>query len=290
MNMKNVCSGLLMSTLFISCLVACKEEEKATNKDSATVSSETITEAYFDEVADISGGVARSTDEELTNGRRASIATDDRICSNSITWMHQSQVNSDTIIIDFKNGCQDSRGNLRKGKLIITYTTVSRFEPNSFITVTSDGYSINEVKIEGTWSLENVSESANYMVKAILTNGKATWPDNTIALRKHTIFREWVSTDGTTNPSKYIARVWGTAEGTGRDGVSYFGYVMDSKALVYSVACAMSNQVYIPVSGEKVITLVAGGRMITLDYGVGVCDKLVNVETDGFSGTITIDN
>ena len=157
------------------------------------------------------------------------------------------------------------------------------------LTVTSAGYSINDVAIEGKWSLQNITaDKGNYRVKATVEDGKATWSDGTFATREHTIYTEWVSKDNTTNPLTFEAKVWGEASGTNRDGESYDGYATEQEPLVYSVACAVDNGTAIPVKGKKVITVKSTGRVITIDYGTGSCDNSALVSTPGFSGTITV--
>jgi hypothetical protein len=271
-------------------LAACQEEESKPKNQADAASTETVTELYFNDVADLSATVARSSNAELENGRASSFRDDDRICDNSVEWIHDG-VAPDSIYIDFKTGCPDTRGNIRKGKLLITYTTASRFDNNSVITVTSIDYSINNVSIAGRWTLKNITaDGGNYRVKAIVENGKATWPDQTFALREHTIFQEWISTDGTTNPLSVESKVWGEASGKNRDGESYTGVVLESDPLVYSVKCAAQKGAFIPVKGTKIISVASSGLVINVDYGSGECDNSALVTGSGFSATIRVND
>ncbi|MEJ0032014.1 MAG: hypothetical protein WDO15_17270 [Bacteroidota bacterium] len=130
-----------------------------------------------------------------------------------------------------------------------------RFMPNSVITTTTDGYSINGVTLEGTRVVTNIAGSTEESPKfyVVLTNGKATWPDNTTATRDVDRVHEWIRA---ANPLNDQWNVTGTASGTNRNGKDYEMTI--TSALVYKRECAISARVFMAVQGTKELTVNEG--------------------------------
>jgi hypothetical protein len=74
------------------------------------------------------------------------------------------------------------------------------------------------------------------------------------------------------------------ASGANRNGKTYTMNV--TADLIYSRACAISNKVFIPVSGTKVFLV--DGKAYNVDFGTGNCDNDVTVSVGGASKTITV--
>ena len=269
---------------------SCKEDERLTTQDSQDITEEAVTDSYFQDTDDMAGVAVESPSEsEFSGGRgKGTITIDDnRFKCSSITVTLERGANSTpqnpagVITVDFGTaGCEDLRGNVRKGKLIFTYNG-RRFMPGSTVVITSVDYSINGVKLEGTRTLTNVSSSTaeSPRFSVVLTNGKATFEDGSVATRASTITWQWVRA---TNPvdDKLIIEQSSTAEGTTRGGRAYEVSLL--KALEYKRFCGIA------VSGIKHY-LIDGKKEITIDYGDGTCDRNMTITVNGVTHNLSVD-
>lgn len=174
-----------------------------------------------------------------------------------------------TVTIDYGDGC-DAEGRVIQGKVIVSYSNW-RFVPGAFRTATFEDFYVDNVKVEGTRTLTNTSESSEVSPEFTITldNGMLTFSDSTFASRESSRVRTWVRG---VSPIKDEWHVNGSANGIRRDGLNYA--VAVSETLVYSRECRRSG-VFIPVQGEKVITF--DGNTVNIDYGNGECDNDVIV-------------
>lgn len=275
-------------------LLSCQETEEIANSPEAIYAiEESTTDTFFQDADDLSNLVLSTTSQASGSGGRISATRpdDNRFCENvtiTVTLDPESTLSYPigNIVIDFGAGCEDALGNVRKGKIKI-YFEGRRFLPESSITVTFDGYSINGVSLTGTRVLTNVSGSTeeNPKFQIELTGGSATWPDGTTATREHCFIREWdrgvlnVLTDDqllvSQCPNAEVA-----ASGKNRRGINY-EMVIEAQ-LVYKRGCPIA------VSGVKIFTNVATGQQMTIDYGDGTCDKIVTITIDGQSKTVEV--
>jgi hypothetical protein len=296
--MKNMSGMKGLTTLVVTGLIflaSCEDKVDFNANDTQSVQNEASVDGYFEDTDDMAL-TAVSSDQGTVDGSRidggrliskslldfrfaceTTTVTIDFAADNTLAVPHG------TITIDFgTDGCTDAKGNLRKGKIMIEFKG-RRFLPNSTITTTTDGYSINGVKLEGTRVVTNVSGSTETTPKfsVVLTNGKATWPDNSTATRDVNRVREWIRA---ANPLNDQWNVTGTASGTNRNGKEYEMTI--TSALVYKRECAISAKVFMAVQGTKELTV--NGRKITIDYGTGDCDKKVTITADGQSKEVDV--
>lgn len=284
MKMQKIKSYLVFGVLALA--AACTDEGfKLTTEDDAGIENEAITDAYYDDVDDMSALVVASDDATLNgkladNGRKITIEDPRFNCDGIVieivpdttsTFSHPKG----TITINFGDGCTDVRGNVRKGIIVITYDG-RRFFPEAVLTITFDGYSINDVALEGVRTITNLTESTqeNPKFNIQLTGGKATWPDGTTTTREVNLTREWIRAN---NPLEDEWHVTGLAAGTNRNGKEYTMQITD--ALVNKRLCAVTDRVFIPVQGAKL--LIVGDREMLIDYGDGTCDRIVTVTVNG---------
>lgn len=257
--------------LFLSAFIlSCDDENRLTLQDSQDVAEDALTDSYFEDADDLSGIALQADVTTGGTARQAGTITvdDPRICSGATVTIEPSpnstvQNPSGVITINFGVGCTDQRGNVRSGKLIITYLG-RRFQPGSTVVITTDNYYINAIKLEGTRTLTNISGSTENAPKfqIELVDGKATFVDGSIAFREATLTREWVR--GTT-PSEDQLRVEGSASGITRRERNYVMEIQET--IVFKRGCGF------PVSGVKLFTV--DGKAITIDYGDGTCDRSV---------------
>lgn len=270
---------------------SCKDDERITAQDTQDITEEALTDSYFQDMDDMAGvAVETPSEQELSTGRgKATIVVNDnrfRCNGSPLTVTLEREAGSTaqsprgSITVDFgTTGCEDLRGNERKGKLIFTYNG-RRFVPGSTVVTTGVGYSINGIKLEGTRTLTNISTStaAAPEFTAVLTNGKATFEDGSVASRESTITWQWVRA---TSPAddQLVIKQSSRADGTTRGGREYEVTLLEN--LVYKRFCGIA------VDGIKHY-LIDGEKEITIDYGDGTCDGAITVTVNGVTRNISV--
>lgn len=274
---------------------SCQENEAPLAEEASYITEESVTDMYFEDTDDIAGLAIVSDEGTNTGGRvgegpRTITINDPRCtCENlTVTISFTPNSNAETpvgdIVIDFGDGCEDGQGNIRKGKILIHFVG-KRFMPESIITTTFDGYSINGITLEGTRTLTNISGSTEVSpkFKVQLADGQATWPDGTVATREHCFEREWIRA---LNPlmDQLLVNQCGdasvAASGTNRRGVGYTMEIVEE--LVYKRGCPIA------VEGVKKFTNVSTGKSITVDYGDGTCDNIITISVDGTTRSVNV--
>ena len=269
---------------------SCKEDEpsRLTLQDTADLSEEALTDSYFQDVDDMGGiAIETPTEAEYSSGRTSGVFTiqDHRFkCAGVTVTIASDATSTEThpkgvLTIDFgSTGCTDDKGNVRMGKLIFTYDG-RRFEPGSTVTTTTENYFINGVKLEGTRTLTNKSNSTELVPRfgVVLANGKATFPNEQIATRESNITWQW-NRGETRLDDHLVIESTSTASGTTRGGRDY--QMMLLEPLVYK-RCGIA------VSGIKRYTI-NGEREITIDYGDGTCDRAFTVTVNGVTHQVGI--
>jgi hypothetical protein len=261
-------------------VISCKEDTETVNgQDLAEAGSESLSDSYYEDVDDMSLYAVEHESPAGAPGRKAS---DGRFCA-AVQFNEDADAASGTAIVDFSNNdlgyCTDAKGNIRKGKIQIDYSGGPIGTVGFTVVITFIDYSINGIALKGIRTIERLSGSTEAVVKhqITLSNGIATWPDNTAATRTSDFTREWTVETG-------IVRVDGSAFGTGRQGKSY---VMDiAKTLVYKKECAESEGIYMAVEGTKIFTV--NSKPITIDFGAGACDRTVTVTVKNISREFTV--
>ncbi|MFM9839542.1 MAG: hypothetical protein ACKVOQ_14835 [Cyclobacteriaceae bacterium] len=297
--MKKVVGLKSISTMmiaFVLIFASCKKDEAVlSSTDNQNVSSESVSDSYSDEAADVSNIAIGGLSNSQYDGGRVDADTvktlkdlDDRLKCAVVTLTRSPNSTKErpigSIVINFGTGCTDNRNVTRKGKIMINYDGV-RFFPGSTIITTFDGYFRNGVKVEGVHTLTNVQASAlsYFRFTAKIADGKLTFEDGKTITRVQNITREW---QRGANPllDKWIVLKDSKANGTNKNGKAYTMTVTTD--LVYSRACAISNKVFIPVSGIK--EFIVDGKTYKVDFGTGDCDNEVTVSVGNASKTITV--
>lgn len=272
----------LLASMFV--LVACTDEAEEVGIDgnlTEAALTDAEVDAVYEDIDDLSSMSLESTGNVLGGKISDDEPEDDRFCEGVVSFVGDKT--GGTITIDFGDGCEDANGNIRKGKIIIVYTG-PRFEPGSTVVTTLVDYSINDIAIEGTRTLENISIStADYPTFHItLIGGKVTWPDETFATRESDRVRVWKRER---NPREDSHLITGEASGMTRRGVQYEMQITDT--LVYKRACRISRRARIPVQGQKQIE--TENKLITINFGEGECDRRFEVIVEGKTEDVTVD-
>jgi hypothetical protein len=286
MNLSNPFAKIVTLSLMasIGLVSSCNEEERLTASDTQDISEEAITDSYFQDADDIGGvAIGSPSDSQYNGGRTAGSITisDDRCHCATVTIESTGTIDAPkgTITVDFGAGCIDTRLNVRKGKLKFAYNG-KRFQPGATIVMTTDNYSINDIKLEGTRTLTNVQGSTNDAPKfnVVLENGKAIFPDGSFAVRESDITWEWIRAANPSNDYLLIDQA-STANGTTRGGRSYA--VSLSEGLKYKRFCGIA------VDGIKRY-IIDEEKEIVIDYGDGECDKAVTITVNGVTHNINV--
>jgi len=257
-------------------LSSCKKDDETVNaQDVADASSESVVDANYSDADDMSTSYVQSP--TVAGGRTE---TDSRLACATFTLGGGSTKTSGSVVIDFGTGCTDSKGNIRKGKIDLTWSNGPAGTIGFTIVETFDGYSINGVSLTGTRTLvrETATVSNGIRHHISLADGKATWPDNTFATRTSDFHREF-------NPADSTITVDGHAEGTGRHSNAYVMII--TKTLVYKRSCMINDGIYMAVQGTKQFTINTS-KEITIDFGDGACDKTVEVTVNKISKNVTV--
>ncbi|MCX7636309.1 MAG: hypothetical protein N2044_00545 [Cyclobacteriaceae bacterium] len=269
-------------------LVSCQVEEKPLQEEEAAYVAEDVVSDFALEDADDLTSLALLADAAPGGGRMAdgprNITINDPRCQcENLNVTIELASNSTpahpvgTIVIDFGSGCTDLIGNVRKGKIIINFSG-RRFMPGSSVVTTFNGYSFNDIGISGVRTLTTLNESTETSpkFKIELEDGQAEWPDGTVATREHCLVRQWIRAANPVNDQLVVTQCSGVtnaASGTNRRGRAYTMKII--QPLIYKRGCPVA------VSGTKEFTDVTSGKVITVDYGDGSCDRTVTISVNG---------
>lgn len=284
----------LAAIVSLGTVISCTEDNLALQQEAADVAEDAITDYFFEDADDMANLVLAIDNGSYEGGRVASSRTiqiqgDSRIC-NGVTitvTINEGSTNenpSGTITIDFGAGCEDILGNVRKGKIIITFSG-KKFLPGSTVKTTFVGYSINSIQLSGVRTLTNITasnvEAPKFQIE--LVEGLAIWPDATTATREHCLVRTWERAQNPTQDRMVVNQCAGAevaASGTNRRGRAYTMSIIEP--LVYKRGCPIA------VEGVKQFVDVATGKVITVDYGDGDCDRIITISVDGNSRSVNV--
>jgi len=283
---------------------SCKDQDTIsfTSDDNSNLQSEANSDAQMEDMSDMAN-VAMVADAGTQTGSRSSgssriiggLIADLRFSCAVVTLEFAGDNNPlnealihGFLVIDFGNGCQGPGGHIRKGKINIEFKG-RRYIPGSFITISTDGYSVDGIQIDGSRTETNVTGSTEAAPKfAIHEEGTVTFLDGTTATRESNRTRTW---NRMPNPLEDTWTITGdesqgglAAIGTTRRGHEYVMTI--TKPLVFKRACAIESKMVIPVEGTK--QLVVNDKMITTDFGAGNCDTTITITINGRSKEITV--
>jgi len=283
--------SVLMFAAMAIVVSSCKSNEDTFSaEDVATSSNESTSESQTSETDDVAAGVLNTND--AAPGRVEAGADDIRIACATITKGANNTKESGVITIDFgTTGCTDAAKNTRKGKMIITYSGGRWFLAGSTHTIKFSGYSINDVKFSDndTRTVTNVSTPNSPLTWTVTSSHALTYPDGTTTSRAVNFTKKWNRTTNITDDTWTISQTTGAANaasGTNKKSKSYTMKI--TTPLVYSRSCALSNKVFLPISGSKTITV--NSKDIVFDYGTGTCDNTFTVTVNGKTKEITAKN
>lgn len=294
--MSRMALGLSIFTLLF--FSSCQKESETPNPEQeefAAVASESDAEAevifngVFDDVVGVNaevgfggtgnfGGASPSFDA----GLNSPTGIDSNHCF-VVTVKHLSQ---DTtfpvqITIDFGAGCTGRDGKIRKGKVITEYSDRLIY-PEATATTTFDGFYVNDVKVEGTHQITNLSTS-NALKFEVSVNGKLS--------KENGNFTEWTSTRSITHisglatpfdPRDDVFGISGEASGFGKRGDKIFEWeTAISSPLIKKFSCRWIVQ-------GAIIFRKGASNECQVDYGNGDCDNKATLTVNGKARIISL--
>ena len=264
-----------------------------------TANNDAVLEIITDEVDDLASVVLNSsTDSGSASGGRTEALTDDRLtCSGTtIVFSNVSTNNSSgTATITFPEaGCKDIKGNVRKGSILIMWTGGKWYKKGATHSITLNNYNINDIAIIGTRvlacdSFTFVSAKSLAVRWNLAASHTLTWPDASTATFKVNKTRKWDHSAAeeiythTNGPNGDFA-----LSGTNRYGKEFNVSIVTP--LFYAWSCTKISKNFMPISGTKVLTVVATGKTLAINYGTGICDNSYVLTVDGIRQTLHAKN
>ncbi len=284
-------TAAMVAVVSLGFAISCSQDQTPFQTEAANAAEDAITDYYYEDADDM-GSLTLEATPEAAGGKTAKLIDDRLLCAtitvtpDSINGTEDNPIGD--IVIDFSDNdageCVDPRGNVRKGKILIHFEG-KRFHPGSFFVLTPDGYSINDIQLEGTRTTTNIQETivSNPLHEIVLTGGKATWPDGSVATKEHCVTREWIRANTPLLDQIIVSQCADeafAATGVNRRGINYEMSIL--VPIVHQRGCPL------PVSGIKQFVDLNSGKVMTIDFGGGECDTIVTISIDGSSRTVNV--
>jgi hypothetical protein len=264
---------LLIFTALTLSLSSCKKNNLTDDAESSAAQNLNIADIEDDNLQIMADQAAADVDISLRTSNIDNSAVD--LITGCATVTKDTLSTPKKITIDFGTGCTNANGVTRKGKLLITYTGAYR-ATGTTITINTDGYYVNENKVDINKTIYNTGLNDNgNIVYQIQSTRTVTFPDG-ITTRSTTAnkTREWL--EGASTPTVFaddVYRIIGTATHTSKRGILYD--VTTITPLIRKVVCHQF------VSGE--VKIVRNGnttRFGFINFGNGDCDDTATVTLD----------
>lgn len=176
--------------------------------------------------------------------------------------------------IDFGTGCTVNSVT-RKGKLIATLSGKLR-NPGTVVSVSFENYSVNDYKLEGTFSITNNTSNDILSFTTQTTNGKLTYPNG--VLYTHSGSHTYTQTAGGTTTT-FLDDSWSvTGSGTTKSSLNESLTVTIKTPLVKTISCGavvsgVEDFQYNNISGN-------------LNFGEGTCDRQATLTIGSYNMVI----
>ena len=179
-----------------------------------------------------------------------------------------------TVTVDYgSSNCDCNDGKTRRGKIITTFTGFYHAQ-GTIITHTPIDYYVNDIKIEGIKTVENMGlNTSGQPYFNVQIDGVATLTSGETVSYTSTRVRTWTAGNTTLfNRFDDEYDITGTASGTFSSGGGYTA--LTTNPLHIKVGCGF------PVSGTIEITP-QNRPLRVVDYGSGMCDATFTVTVNG---------
>jgi len=252
---------------------SCKKEEEKNNNNNQTEAAElsvanNIAETLYDDVFDV----------VLQDGQSNNVAGRGNSCATVTLSNTDPDTYPKTMTIDFGTGCTSTNGLTRKGKIIATLSGRIRTAGTS-IAISFENYSVNDYKLEGSFSITNNSDNAGLSFTTQTTNGKLTYPGG--------------ATFYTHSGTHTLTQTGGAGTVTFLDdSFSFTGNGTTSS----SAGNSLSTSIITPlVKNATCMNIVSGVEQFTynnisgtLNFGDGSCDNLALLTIGSYQQTVLL--
>lgn len=214
----------------------------------------------------------------------------------TITYLHLNppHVFPAKVILDFGAGCRGRDGHLRSGKIITTYTD-RLINPGAKATTTFENFKFDEIKVEGTHEITNLSIPVS-VNNPILVHKWKVAVEAAKLIKPNGNYTEW-------NSTKYISQVEGMLtpfiplddiykiEGGANGKVKRDNIIVAWRAEITEPLVKKFNCRWIVKGKIKVIRITLNSSspwVALLDYGNGDCNNKALVTINGVTHEITL--
>jgi hypothetical protein len=240
-------------------------------------------ETAFDEMTNISDQAITGNMVYYKSGQiivakpGQNIAFEKADCNVIITIDTTSSTKSVTVDYGSSN-CTCNDGKTRRGKIITTFTG-QYIAPGTIITHTPVDYYVNDIKYEGTKTVQNMGlNTSSQPYFNVQIDGVATLESGEVVDYTSTRVRTWTTGFNTLlNRFDDEYDITGTSEAIFSSGEGYTGNT--TSPIHIKVGCGF------PVSGTLDITP-TGKPVRQINYGDGTCDYSFTVTVSGYTFTI----
>ena len=187
-----------------------------------------------------------------------------------------------TITLDYGDGCEDARGHVKKGKIVIVVSAEMDL-PGAVRTTTFDNFFVDDRQMIGTRTLTNTSGEAAVNPSFAFSDVVEMIHDGRSRSKTAEGTRTWIAGfDTRADRTDDIFEMTGISSMSCREGQAMSRTIIEP--VVFDAACGY------PVSGIVEMTKPRGG-IITLNFGDGTCDDQATVtHDDGTTETVDLDD
>jgi hypothetical protein len=254
-------------------LHSCKK--RRANRSTITSQDNAAAEAAFNDVFKITEDALKDNDLEKSAISLKSIGAN---CATvSVNPPFPDTTFPKTVTIDFgATNCTDAYGVNRRGVITAVITGKYR-DVGSSISITTQDYYVNDIKVEGVKEVVNLgpNSSGNTEFSVNISNAKITYTNGDFVKYESARIREWVigeSTQGLLGVLDDEYDITGTASGEDRNGLPYTMTI--TSPLRVAVLCRWVKQGTVEIQPD-------GLYLRTVDFGTGDCDAAATVEING---------
>ena len=306
----------------LAVMASCTNEPNGGNGEAltATALSQTLDKLYLDEDLD---AMIQSTNLSFNGAGKSAVTSTGKSALEAALEQHKYHggeghgrhhfdddeygscaiVDIDTVAntktIDFGVGCADKRGVMRSGKIVVSYSE-SRDLIGSFRQLEFVDFYKDSVNIQGARRTEvtDIDSLGNFTTTTTLSDGKLVYPDGTFRTKNSEMIR--YSYKDASDRSLNYTTLSGSESGTTTDGVDFTLDITTPIKFVRNCAELLCNPENdeadkggkhkhrrygwkIPVEG--VMEISAGADTMSINFGDGTCDMLVEVTFNGVTET-----
>lgn len=269
-----------------------QEQEVSTASGESDAEAESTFNEFFDDAMGTNNDVAVAG-SGVFYGRPDTLTPVPRCFTVTVTHPNNTPFPAH-VVIDFGTGCPGPDGHVRRGKMIIDYTDRLVY-PGAIATTTFDGFYVDDVHVEGTHKVTNMSvitppSSLTRKYKVEVINGKLTKPNGNYI--EWNSLRTVVQIEGIgtlDNPRDDAFRIEGSANGLVRRGtllVRWESTITDP--LIRRFTCRWIVKGRVRTVRANLPNPVSSPWVAVLDFGAGNCDNQATITINGVTRQITL--